>query len=92
MLSLIRICRFFVSCVIAGMSLTSAFAAEKPEIFVQMGHTKQVTSVAFSPDGKHALSGSVDNTLKLWDIATGKEVRTFSGNTHRVSSIAIYFS
>jgi WD40 repeat protein len=28
-----------------------------------------ITSVAFSPDGRTALSGSHDNTLKLWDIS-----------------------
>jgi WD40 repeat protein len=35
-----------------------------------------VQSVAFSPDGKTALSGSRDATLMLWDITTGKEIRT----------------
>jgi WD40 repeat protein len=74
---------------ILSISPASAFAAEKPEIFVQMGHTHNVTSVAFSPDGKYALSGSIDKTIKLWDVATGREIRTFSGSTARVTSIAI---
>ena len=39
------------------------------------GHSKWVTSVAYSPDGKHIVSGSVDNTVKVWDSQTGKEVR-----------------
>jgi serine/threonine protein kinase len=43
------------------------------------GHTAQVMSVAFSPDGRFILSGSMDKTLKLWDAATGNEVRTFTG-------------
>jgi WD40 repeat protein len=36
-------------------------------------HTKSVTSVAFSPDGMTLASGSVDQTIKLWDVQPGKE-------------------
>ena len=39
------------------------------------GHSNWVTSVAYSPDGKHIVSGSLDNTVKVWDSQTGKEVR-----------------
>ena len=50
--------------------------------------TEFVSSVAFSPDGKLALSGSGGNTLKLWDVATGRELRTFSGHAGSVTSVA----
>ena len=36
------------------------------------GHSKLVESVAYSPDGKHIVSGS--ETVKIWDSTTGKEV------------------
>ena len=42
-----------------------------------------MTSVAIAPDGRTALSGSADKTLKLWDLATGKELRTFTGHSER---------
>jgi WD40 repeat protein len=42
------------------------------------GHSGWVESVAYSPDGKHIVSGSRDQTVKVWDAATGKEV------SHRV--------
>src|SRR5207253_2274536 len=40
------------------------------------GHTKDVTSVAFCPDGTILASGSDDTTIKLWDVQTKKEVTT----------------
>jgi formylglycine-generating enzyme required for sulfatase activity/serine/threonine protein kinase len=49
-----------------------------------IGHTKPVQSVAFSPDGKYALSGGDDNILRLWDVETGLEVRYFEGHTNTV--------
>jgi len=53
----------------------------KPKIFVQLGHPESVGVVAFSPDGKLALSGSEDDTMKLWEVATGRELRTFKGHS-----------
>ena len=38
------------------------------------GHSDKVFSVAYSPDGKHIVSGSDDNTVKVWDSQTGTEV------------------
>ena len=39
------------------------------------GHSGWVTSVAISSDGKRVVSGSVDQTVKIWDVKTGAEVR-----------------
>ena len=65
--------------IIAMLSISpvSAAASEKPEIFVQLGHSGNVLSVAFSPDGKYLATGSWDKTLKLWEVSTGREIRTF---------------
>ena len=48
------------------------------------GHTDQVWSVAFSPDGRLLASGSYGE-IRLWDVATGREVRTLKGHTDCVS-------
>ncbi len=53
------------------------------------GHTDQVTSVAFSPDGKRVISGSDDNTVRLWDASTGQPIGDpLTGHTHPVRSVA----
>jgi WD40 repeat protein len=39
-----------------------------------------VTGVAFSPDGKRALSGGADLAVILWDVETGRRIRTFTGS------------
>ena len=48
-----------------------------------------MTSVAISPDGRCALSGSFDHTLKLWDLATGSVLKTFSGPNDVIFCVAI---
>ncbi|KAM5528787.1 Vegetative incompatibility protein HET-E-1-like protein 7 [Fusarium oxysporum f. sp. phaseoli] len=51
------------------------------------GHRGSVSSVVFSNDGKLIASGSYDNTIKIWNTATGEEERTLMGHTGRVTSI-----
>ena len=41
------------------------------------GHSDSVLSVAFSPDGKHVVSGSADMLVKIWNAKTGVEVSSF---------------
>ncbi len=65
----------------------SAQASEDATIRVQKGHTADITSIVFSPDGKYAASGSEDNTIVLWDLGTAKEIRTFRGHTKTVYSV-----
>ena len=67
----------------------SSFASVKPEIFVQLGHSGTVNSIVFSNDGEMALSASSDRTIKLWNVQTGKELKTFTGHTGNVRALAI---
>jgi WD40 repeat protein len=52
------------------------------------GHSGSVSSVAFSPDGKQVVSGSDDETVRLWDAATGAPLQTLEGHSSSVSSVA----
>ena len=42
------------------------------------GHSLWVDGLAFAADGKAVVSGCYDRTLRVWDVAAGKEVRTIS--------------
>ncbi len=52
------------------------------------GHTGFILALAFSPDGKRALSGSEDATVRLWEVATGREVRPLEGHSGDVLAVA----
>ena len=53
-----------------------------------MGHTQSVLGVDLSPDGRTALSASWDKTIKLWDIASGREIQTLTGHSDWVRNVA----
>ncbi len=53
------------------------------------GHTRPVTSLAFTPNGRQLLSGSQDTTLRLWDVADGRQVQLLSGHDGEVLSVAV---
>ncbi|HJZ79871.1 MAG TPA: WD40 repeat domain-containing protein, partial [Pyrinomonadaceae bacterium] len=59
----------------------------KVRLNIAGAHTSPISSLAFSPDGQMIASASYDNTAKLWEAATGKPVRTFSGHENRVWSV-----
>ncbi|HTU89884.1 MAG TPA: sigma-70 family RNA polymerase sigma factor [Gemmataceae bacterium] len=48
---------------------------------VRLRHGGEVRSVAFAPDGKTLASGGQDNTVRIWEIASGKEIRRFTAVT-----------
>ena len=57
---------------------------------VLSGHTQEVTSVAFSPNGRFALTGAWDNSARLWDLTKSPSIsQKLVGHSERVTSIAL---
>jgi hypothetical protein len=52
------------------------------------GHRGAVYGIAFSPDGTRLATASWDGTAKVWEVASGRELRTLSGHTAAVEGIA----
>ncbi|KAK1241360.1 hypothetical protein MKX08_001334 [Trichoderma sp. CBMAI-0020] len=52
------------------------------------GHSGQVSSVSFSPDGQRLASASSDHTVRVWDASSGDCLQTLEGHRRSVSSVA----
>jgi len=51
------------------------------------GHKKSVNEIDFSSNDRYIVSASSDETIKLWDTNTGKELKSFTGHTSDVNSV-----
>ncbi|HUH67280.1 MAG TPA: caspase family protein [Syntrophales bacterium] len=78
------------------INLWDATTGELVKTFAGTGGSKDlgaaVLSMAFSLDGKYALSGGTDGSVRLWDISSGVELRTIYGHTGFVGAKAVAFS
>jgi hypothetical protein len=78
--------------------LALAFALARPTAAIDKpvppsrelsGHTGPVTSVAVFADGKQAVTGSRDRTVRIWDLANARTVRVLEGHTGPVLAVAV---
>lgn len=53
-----------------------------------VGHSQAVNSLSISPDGRLVASGSYDQTVRLWCLGSGKELKKINGHTSGVLSVA----
>jgi len=61
---------------------------EKPELILQSGHSERSDGLAFSPDSRYLASASTDSTIRIWDAATGNELRVLTGHTGAVRTVS----
>jgi WD40 repeat protein len=52
------------------------------------GHSRIVGSISLCPDERFIVSGSTDKTVRVWEVATGQQVRVLEGHTQGVPSVA----
>ncbi len=70
--------------------IVSSNRIEKISISKELkGHTSFINCLAISPDGKTLVSGSADNSIRLWNFATGQPLKTLTGHTSYVNAIVI---
>lgn len=89
--ALIAICFSFVPWFVKTIKAQNTVSQQqRAELYVPTGHTRSVGHVAFSPDGAIVASvgGYLDNTVKLWNVQTGQEVRTLVLEAGGTSSAA----
>jgi WD40 repeat protein len=60
-----------------------------PSLYSLESHTKIVNSVVVTPDGQQIISGSADDTIKIWDLASGQLLRSLRSGQHGVTSVAV---
>src|SRR5262245_34501950 len=79
--------------VMAALAKSSPNSGDRPKgigaLRLFEGHKGAVFSVAMARDGKTAVSGGADKSVRLWDVATGQVIKTFDGHADEVHGVAV---
>jgi WD40 repeat protein len=74
--------------VVFGKLVSDRHRGWRTRSLILEGHTEPIRSVAFSSDGSQIISGSDDNTVRVWDAVSGEAKHTLSGHTSLITSVA----
>ncbi len=81
--------RFLITILVGALTAGLALAQQATVVGTLDGHTDPVYAIAWSPDGKTLATAGFDNTVRLWDAATRKEIKKYDGHTKLVLAVAI---
>jgi len=62
--------------------------AQSIEPILQLGHSKTITCMDVNVEGTFMVTGSKDNSIKVWNISTGQQVRNYVGHSASITSVA----
>ena len=89
----VGVCFIARFCPLILMILTTMAQAdslrEQIDAVVPLGHTDSIYAVAFSKDGKLAFSLSLDQSLKVWEVASGREIKTWKMDSDQVRALSV---
>ena len=63
--------------------------AQQSGLIIRQGHTDPINMVIYTPDGQHILSASDDHSIRMWDVNTGIDIKTFAGHQSGVKCLDI---
>jgi WD40 repeat protein len=82
--------RISTSILVILLLFTTVVANPAPEIVIQVGHGDVVRTAAMNPDGTLLASGSMDGTVKIWEVRTGRLIRTLAGHKNGVRAVLFH--
>ena len=71
-----------------GIEILDGRTLDRLKFFGDELNNYLAASISFSPDGRYLASGSRDKTVKLWDVSSGREIKTLTGHSDDVRSVS----
>ncbi|QTA82303.1 WD40 repeat-containing protein [Desulfonema limicola] len=70
-----------------GKPIGQKSLVDSPRLVPQLGHSRTITDLDISPDGKQLVTASQDSSACLWDVKTGRLIRKFTGHSEEINDV-----
>jgi WD40 repeat protein/predicted Ser/Thr protein kinase len=78
----------FLAVTLENENIARLYETQSARLTRLTGHRDFVSGLGFSPDGRMLATGSMDGTVKLWDVGTGAELATLAGHMEEATDVA----